>query len=627
MCGILGVVDHSEKITTDAFQAALLQLKHRGPDAEEIWEEKGMKLGHTRLAILDLSDTGKQPMVFEDRYVITYNGEIYNYQELRTELEKDGFRFKGNSDTEVLLYAWVRWREKCLKKFNGMWAFAIWDRLEKTLFLSKDRVGQKPLFYHQAEGQFIFASEMKAIYPFLNNIGINYDLIQKIKMPPPFPGANSGFFRYESTPECLINDISRFPAGHYGIYKNGALRLYRYWDQMENLVEVPKSYNEQVKLLKELLIDSCRLRLQSDVPTGSALSGGIDSSAIAGAISEVFNRNLAPNDNHKSIVACFDGTLFNEEKFAKKVVEATNCKSMFIDVDPLEGIEDLYRQTYLFEELYVAYPISISNFYKKMRGLDIKVSLDGHGGDELFAGYASDLNAALVDLTPNYLKFRQLFKLISNGSTSHIQALKHFKHALNNKYSSNNKTGAYFHEKYQGLDYLNSSLLDNTYKYGLPTLIRNYDRYSMMNGVEVRCPFLDYRILSFAFSLPHTAKYKKGYSKAIIRDAMKGIIPEEVLRTKQKGGFHPPIGAWLKTNLKEWILDETASSSFNQAELIDPLKFRKKLHHFLSDPNSNQFDGQSLWEEFLFYVWEKSLNYAIKGNQNAKLKLNTDNLF
>ena len=219
MCGILGSIPAMQ---TDKFKNALSRLQHRGPDGYGIWNEQDYKisLGHRRLSILDLSENGKQPMEWADRYVITFNGEIYNYVELKKDLEQKGVTFRTTSDTEVLLALYTREGSSCLQKLNGMWAFAIYDKQENTLFLSRDRMGKKPLFYILEPHQFVFASEMKALYPFLKEVTPDVDLVNLAKVD---------MFSYENTSNCLIKDIHRFPAASYALYKNGHLQISSFW--------------------------------------------------------------------------------------------------------------------------------------------------------------------------------------------------------------------------------------------------------------------------------------------------------------------------------------------------------------------------------------------------------------
>ncbi|MBC7511407.1 MAG: asparagine synthase (glutamine-hydrolyzing), partial [Ferruginibacter sp.] len=311
MCGILGKIPGDN---IEVFKASLNLLQHRGPDGYGVWQgnENEILLGHRRLSIIDLSENGKQPMVWNDRYVITFNGEIYNYIEIKKELEQKGLFFKTQSDTEVLLALFALEGSNGLQRLNGMWAFAIYDLQEKTLFLSRDRMGKKPLFYIQKGAMFAFASEMKALYPFLQHVEPNDAVIDIAKQ---------NMFAYEATEHCLIKGIKRFPAASFGIYKNGQLRINNYWQPIDHLITVPKRYSDQVAMFRDLFIDACKIRMRSDVRVGTALSGGIDSSATISTMSYI-SKNLPgeySRDWQHAFVASFPGSVLDETAQAKQV--------------------------------------------------------------------------------------------------------------------------------------------------------------------------------------------------------------------------------------------------------------------------------------------------------------------
>jgi len=383
MCGILGTLPKTEHCI---FKHALDTLKHRGPDdfgVETVNNE--ITLGHRRLSIVDI-DHGHQPM-FDNtkRYSVVFNGEIYNFIEIKKELEGLGCRFKSNSDTEVLLNAYIKWNDKCVLKFNGMWAFAIWDDYKKELFLSKDRFGKKPLFYAEINGKFIFASEMKAIYPFLNQVRPSKD----------FHWMKNNIFAYESTEKCLIDGIKRFPLGSNGVYKNGKLKTYRYWNTLDHLIDVPRNYNEQVEQFRELFLDACKIRMRSDVPIGTALSGGLDSSATISAMAHLSNGQIdyGKKDWQHAFVASFPGTPLDESKYAKMVTDHIDIEATYININPLKHWDNLEEYFYKFEELYITSPIPMLMTYSGVKQFGATVTLDGHGADELFSGYGHLLEA------------------------------------------------------------------------------------------------------------------------------------------------------------------------------------------------------------------------------------------
>lgn len=243
MCGIYGVINR--KVRREQAMECLDTMIHRGPDGFGLWQEDGVTLGHRRLAILDLSSAGSQPMSYaNERYWMTFNGEIYNFIEIREELQHKGYTFRGNSDSEVIMAAYCEWKEKCVDRFNGMWTFAIWDRQEKSLFLSRDRFGVKPLYYTEfPAGGFAFASEMKALLPLLEKVEPNKEMFDR------YFADN----HYESQPECLIKGIKRFPAGSYAWIRNGKTEITRFWNTLDHLIKVPDTYEEQVEQFRELI--------------------------------------------------------------------------------------------------------------------------------------------------------------------------------------------------------------------------------------------------------------------------------------------------------------------------------------------------------------------------------------
>lgn len=605
MCGILG---HIPQCNPEVFKASLDLLYHRGPDGFGIWNAEDNKaiIGHRRLSILDLSENGKQPMIWADRYVITFNGEIYNYVELKKELEQKGIRFKTTSDTEVLLALYAEEGSNCLKKLNGMWAFAIYDKQENTVFLSRDRMGKKPLFYCQIGNAFVFASEMKAIYPFLKEVTPNIDLVNKAK---------ADMFCYENTSNCLINGIQRFPSASFGIYKNGTLQISNFWKPLENLIKAPKRYEEQVEMFRELFIDACKIRMRSDVTIGTALSGGIDSSATISTMSYV-SKHLQgeySRDWQHAFVASFPGSDFDETATAKRVAENIGVNATYLNIDPLKDLDKLFYYSYIFEEFYLTSPIPFIQLYGKIKESGTTVTLDGHGSDELFGGYAFDLKPKLFDDYPNPFELKKTLQTIEDCA-GNDRIISNGRVFLEYKYITKSNLGRLNTMSGQisdnGLDNLNNRLYQSSFETILPTLLRNYDRYSMINGVEIRMPFLDHRIVSFAFSIPASSKVRNGYTKAIVRDAMKGFFPDDIRLLKKKTGFNSPFTEWLKGPLKDWVFDQMGSQDFKTASFINSKQVAEKIEKLIGNSDASFQDGEEAWTSLMPYVWEKSLQYS-----------------
>lgn len=604
MCGIVGYIGNFEK---SSLNKAIEHIKHRGPDGNSTFFENNCGLGHVRLAIIDTTENAKQPLEVHNRFVITYNGEIYNYKELRKELESDGVVFRSESDTEVLLQSYLKWGTKSLSKFNGMWAFAIYDKVTGDVFLSRDRLGKKPLFYHTSSKGLVFGSEMKAIYPFLEQVKINKDLVNE---------AMNDSFCYEYTSHCLIERINRFPAAHYAFYSEGSLTMHRYWD-IENLApNAPIHYNDQVEMFKELFLDACKLRMRSDVKIGTALSGGLDSSSTISAMN--FLGKQSTNDIQlnwqNAFVASFPGTSLDETQYAKKVVDHLGIEAHYLNINPTEDLDQLFYKTFQFEELYYAPLIPFVQLYKNIHLHQVKVSIDGHGADELFAGYPFDMNAVLMDSFPNPISFLKSLEAVNlvSGKNKYADFTNKLKFTILNKYPFTKKFANNLNtiDKRKNLDFLNSALMDSTTKRVLPTLLRNYDRYSMINGVEIRMPFLDYRIVEFAFSIPYSSKVRGGFSKAIVRDAMKDFMPHEIAYRKNKIGFNAPTNDWLKTELKQWVIQFLNSDSFNDCSLINTKDVKQTVLHAIERTDMNFFEASNIFEKLNPAIWENSLSYA-----------------
>lgn len=611
MCGIFG---HIGAISEELARTCTDILAHRGPDGSGLWQDDDITFGHRRLAILDLSDKGKQPMSYgEGRYWITFNGEIYNFIELRRELEKDGYSFWSDSDTEVILAAYIRWGESCLEKFNGMWAFAIWDRHEKELFLSRDRFGKKPLFYAELSSGFAFASEMKALFPLLDDVRPNIALVRD----------HARIFRYEATGECVIEGIKRFPAGHSGLLRNGRLALNRYWCTLDHLVKVPARYEEQVGMFRELFMDACRIRMRSDVPIGTALSGGLDSSATISAVADISRHQPGARlsaDWQHAFVASFPGTPLDETEYAKMVTDHLGIEATFLDIDPLKALDSLNDYFYLFEDLYITSPIPFMLTYGAMKKHGVKVTLDGHGADECFGGYHFDYIEALADAGCNFNNAKMVLDTYYDSFP--VGALWHkglpTKRCFWLKYQAKRYLALLLkrravasldicHPEYDSLDNLTTRLYQSTHETILPTLLRNYDRYSMANGVEIRMPFMDHRIVTLAFSLPWISKIRNGYSKVIIRDAISGLMPKEVAYRKSKIGFNSPVVQWMQGPLKQFLLDTISSQDFKTSNLVDPNEVATLLKKVINDPKALFRDGEEAWTKFSPYLWGQAV--------------------
>lgn len=596
MCGIfgcVGTIDHERALQ------CVERIRHRGPDALKVQALNGVTLGHARLAILDTSERADQPMCdASGRYWIVYNGEVYNFVELKKELEQKGYQFKTDTDTEVLLNSYIEWGEAFQDKCNGMWALAIWDDWDRKLFLSRDRFGVKPLFLYKSNGCFYFASEMKAFFPVMRERRINYNLMD-----------NSKWFKYESTEECVIQGITRFPAGTCGLYYDGQFNKKRWWNTLEHLVTVPERYEEQVEMLRELFLDACRIRMRSDVSVGTALSGGIDSSCTVGAMhclsKESFERKN--EDWQNAFLSYMPGTLGDEDEYATLAAEYVNIPLHRIVIDPLTEVDKLLDYLYLFEDPYSTSPVPCIQTYKAVRDAGIKVTLDGHGADELFGGYGFDLLAALGETENGKAEFDEIVRTYNDASPEYCR--------IGNKVAMKD---AYFimlenhrlrdkNEIYTRMDELNKCLYRESHFDVLPTILRCYDRCSMANGVEIRMPFMDWRVVAFAFSIPWQSKLRNGYTKKIVRDMGVPFMDKRILNRKFKIGWSTPSTEWFKGGWKELLLDTIHSRDFMECELVNALDICVDVKEFLQCKEDRYQDGERIWNKIIPYFWKKAV--------------------
>ena len=618
MCGLIGTIGFK-----DDTKLNLKTLSHRGPDAMGKWEtpkgegEFPVFLGHTRLTILDLTEAGNQPFISKDhRYVFVYNGEIYNFIELRKELEILGQVFYTNSDTEVLLKGLILEGPSFQLRCNGMWSFCLWDRKKKTALFGRDRFGKKPLFYHLlSNNRLVFASEMKGIYPFLNTIQPNENIniyLQKV-------------FDYESSENCVIKGIKRLPPGFYAIYKDGKFDKHRWWNTLDHLEVVSNNYEEQVHKWREIFLDAVKIRMRSDVRIGTALSGGLDSAATFSAMSYLANKNdditRQSQDWQNGFCAHYPGSDLDETKWAKIVTENANVKLQEVIINPQNSDWSINEALHQVEDPYLTLPIPMLETYRAISNAGIKVTLDGHGADELFSGYGH-LNSAFKssnvgqtaelisiinslqsgkykviseNMKMNFIK-KRLFMFLKSCAIKPWNILKTVLgkqdlEFLRYKLEYVDQS----HYEFKKLDPLSKDLYEI-----LPTLLRNYDRYSMASGVEVRMPFMDHRLVTYTFSLPWTSKVGGTYTKRIMRDSLKGILPEQIRTRRDKIGWNAPLHEWFKGPLKNEIENMIEKKDLSKKVKNYWKKFQKIRNPIYSD-------GQNLWRVLMPELWKRSL--------------------
>lgn len=594
MCGIFGCIGKMDRLKA---YACINQIKYRGPDNLIVKELDGITLAHSRLSILDVSDAANQPMSDPTgRYWIVYNGEVYNFLELRKELELLGWHFRTNSDTEVILYSYIEWGENFQDKCNGMWGIAIWDSVKKTLFLSRDRFGVKPLYYYEQDGNFYFASEMKAFFPIMKERKINYSIFE-----------SKNYFSYEATEDCTVRNIKKIQAGYCGYLKNGYLDLHKWWDTLKNLVKTPEKYEEQVEWMREVFLDACKIRMRSDVPIGTSLSGGLDSSTVIGAMKHIVDTSqMKINKNwYHTFVASMPGTIIDETQYAEMAAKYVDVSIEKVMVTSSITPEKLFEYLYICEEPYITSPIPFMQTYNSIAKNGIKVTIDGHGADELFGGYSFDIYYAALESTCNLKDLKNIWETYNHMSLPESKISYDdfiFKVTdLNANYNVEKDVDTSF------LGPFNQNLYVQSHKNVLPTLFRCYDRYSMGNGVEIRMPFMDYRIVCFAFSIPWQSKINGGYSKRIIRDMAAPFMDEEIIYRRDKVGFNSPMTEWLQGDMKEFILDTIHSKEFYECELLNPLNVTIKINEFYKNQSNTFTSGEEVWKLLIPFLWKKAM--------------------
>jgi len=571
--------------------------RHRGPDGEGFYDGKGVSLGHCRLSVIDLTEAGHQPMADrEGRYWITYNGEIYNYLELGAELHDLGFRFKGRSDTEILLAAFCQWGEKCLDRLRGMFAFAIWDERTGCLFAARDRLGIKPFHYWvDGDRKFAFASELKALLEFLPQRSAN------LQLATDFLAWN--LLDHEAA-DTMVTTIKRLPPGHAMTWQKGAgLRLWRYW-QVSISEELETGQEQKAMLIEEFRLrfeETVSLHLRSDVPVGTCLSGGLDSSAIVCvANAELHRRGVSEENLQHTFSACFDDPRLDERQYIEAVATSTGCKTHFVFPSGERMLEDIDRWLWHQEE-----PVGSSSAYAQYcvarlaREQGVKVLLDGQGADEQLAGYRKYILAYLRQLVKSGRYGLAMREAIAFFGSPEILRTSRLADGRRYLFGSVPEFDQLRRDNLQTArpstlqigNSLGRRLEADLTKYSLPILLRQEDRNTMAFGIESRVPFVDHVFVEWVATLPANMRLSGGWTKRILRDGLAGVLPDLVRHRKSKLGFETPETAWLKGPLAAWLRDtlhapryladvvdvSSVSRLLNQSEGGDPFRSRQNL--------------------------------------------------
>lgn len=610
MSGISGFWGFSgADLPETVFSRLTRNLAHRGPDGFGIkhFPERRLWLGHHRLATLNRSEHGRQPMSYANqRYWITHDGAIYNYRELRDELRQLGHRFVSETDGEVALGAFAEWGPQALLRLNGMWAFAIWDALDQQLFLSRDRFGVKPLFYSLKNGALTFASELKAFLA-LPWIDGSFD-------PDRLSASLVDVDMAEASCETLLPKVHRLPPGHTMLVDpDGNTRIQQWWNTLDHLPTPRAGLRAQAEEFRQLMLDACRLRLQGDVPIAVEQSGGLDSSAISCAVANLDLSGTATiaTEPRRAFVACFSDTSYDERNNASEVIAHTGMSAHFESVGPQQAFENIEQIIFDGENIFHFPRAGSWLMYRAMQRLGVRASLNGMDPDTLFASEPESLELARQAAAERLAlgRYWELYQVLrgleeTNSRTARsilvgdlrlaaryqlarlrlLAPLKAVRTRIKTLQSALG-SAASGHRPVPSADQLivhshrkspKTSLGSSTsgmssiqakhfidFHLALPSYLGNFDRAAMAHGVEVRMPFMDWRLVAYCFALPGSSKNGGGYTKRLLRLATEGSVPDLVRLRKTKTPFVSPFQEWTRyPAFKTWLLDLCSSQTF-----------------------------------------------------------------
>jgi len=635
MCGIAGIyiVNNPLTVKEETLVSMRDSLISRGPDDKGLYisKDKKLGLGFRRLSIIDLSKKGNQPMSNEDKSIyLVFNGEIYNFQELKEDLIIKGHHFKSRTDSEVIIHLYEEKREKCLDDLNGMFAFVIWDEKQKKLFAARDRIGIKPFYYYFKDGIFLFGSEIKAI---LKN--------PLVKREPDLEGI-SHYLTFASTPApfTLFKDIKKLPAAHYLTLDNVShLETKRYWSSKQNTeYRIPDAENKEefyIQKIRSLLEDSIQKQMVSDVPFGCFLSGGIDSSTNAVLMSKAMGKPVETFS-----ISYKDYPEFDEFKYSRKINELLKAKSHEARVGPEEFLDWIDKMADYSDDPngdWVCFPV---HYLAKMFKEDgVKMGQVGEGSDELFNGYDRDLVYfkfwkkfwRYLEKLPKFIKIipyaiskllpkhtatfpKELLRRLSynkhlfyGGANAFTSYDKQFLLSASFKkqipYDISDKVVEDIYQEIQNirLDFLQQSLYLELNLRLPELLLMRVDKMTSMNSIEARVPYLDHRLVELAFSIPQELKLKNNTTKYILKKAVEGIIPEEIIYRKKKG-FGAPVSQWLRENegVRNKIIDIIKNSKIQKLNLFDYEYIDRLLQDHLLKKRDNSF---KIWNLTTLSLW------------------------
>jgi len=621
MCGIAGFVESSA--TTFPFDPDTSRglvhrmcdvIRHRGPDDEGVWVDEGVALGMRRLSIIDLS-TGHQPIHNEDRSVwIVFNGEIYNFRELRRELEAAGHRFYTSTDTEVIVHAYEQWGKEAIGRLRGMFGLAIWDTTSRTLLVARDRIGIKPMHYATANGRFYFGSEIKS-------------LLEAPDLPRDLdPAALDHYLSFLYTPPdgSIFKSVRKLPPGHLLTWRDGRIATEQYW-RMPAAETFTGSEEDAVQQLRAVLSDAVRSHMISDVPLGAFLSGGVDSSLVVGLMSELSNSRV------KTFSIGFDEPAFDELEHARRVADHFGTEHHEFVVKP-DGVGILDRLVSHFDEPFADSSAIPTWYVSEMARRHVTVVLSGDGGDELFGGYERYLPHPRVVAFDRYSPraFRRVAAIAAAGLPHGVRGKNFLRHVGRDEqgryldairfFGADEKPAllsadvrqaiegadpearlARHFERFAALPWPSQMMRFDAETYLPEDVLTKVDRMSMAHSIESRVPLLDNEVVAFAAALPAAMKIKNGRRKHVLKEVAATLVPRSILDRK-KQGFGVPLGTWFRGNLRELFADTLLSPASLQRGYFQPAFVRRIVDEHLDGTRDHTL---RLWQLVVFEKWQQ----------------------
>jgi len=624
MCGINGFVSLNHTYKDGAIAGLKSKIEamndtivHRGPDSDGCYINNPIAFGFRRLSIIDLDDQANQPMLSDDgNYVLVFNGEIYNYLEIKDELTALGHQFSTNSDTEVILKSYEVYGEKCVEHFNGMWAFALYDFRKNRLFCSRDRLGVKPFYYAIIDNELFFSSELKAIHKVTGLSNANHHRVYQYLA--------YGYRMNDG--ETFFENCSELLPGTNLFLENDKIELKEFWSLKTDLYKhTASSHKEEfVNLFKSAV----KLRYRSDVPVALLLSGGLDSSAIARVTDDLIESGDLPPTDINAFIASFPGFVDDETEIAREFIKSCkHIKLHEIRVDSKSIIDGFEELIYDFDHPVFSFNTVVhNNIMKACKDQGIKVVINGQGSDEALAGYDTYISGVflldqLLSRKGRFFKqfnafhklngysktflLKQLFKAFLNPSKASYLRAKYQEKSLsylNEDFVSKNKRDYKTDYNFSlGGKNLDSYLLDQINNQGLNKILHYEDVSSMNQSIEIRSPFMDYRLMEFAFSIPNKLKIDKGRSKLVLRDTIGKSLPKSITGNRQKIGFNTPFNDYLEKDeeFRKYVRDLVESDSFRSKKIWDADKLAEVMK------NPSEHPEFPFWRVINLEIWSR----------------------